>query len=141
MPYVEMVIDSIRHAMHKDEWVILLKEKSGQRYLPVYVDKACADMMGKVLKGKVSGEILDDEIADDETFREMEKVLGMADSASLMIDGFEDGVYHASFNVDWGNSVHNIEYPVGNSLTLAVKTGIQIWAEEKLFEVALLAEC
>ena len=133
MSYVEMTIDSLRHAMHKDEWLILLKDRAGQRYLPVYVDKACGDMMGKVLKGE--------ECSSDETFREMEKVLGMADSASLVIEGFEDGVYHASFNVDWGSSLHNVEYPVGNNFILAMRADIQIWAEEKLFEVALSAEC
>ena len=136
MTYVEMTIDSLRHAMYKDRWMILLKEKDGQRYLPVYVDKASADTVGKLLRGESS-----DQIVDDETFREMEKVLGMADSASLVIDGFEYGVYHASFNVDWGGSIHNVEYPIGNSLILAMKAGIQIWAKEKLFEVTLSARC
>jgi len=50
MPYVEMTINSIHHAMHRDEWLILLKDKSGQRCLPVYVDKASADAMGKLPK-------------------------------------------------------------------------------------------
>ena len=141
MPYIKMKIDSLRHAMHKDEWLILLKDKAEQRYLPVYVDKVCADMIGKVLMGEVCEVSDKSEIVDDKTFREMEKVLGMADSASLVIDDFEDGIYHASFNVGWGSSLHNVAYPVGNSFILAMKADIQIWAEEKLFEVALSAEC
>jgi len=58
-----------------------------------------------------------------------------------MIDGFEDGIYHASLSMDWGSSLHNMAYPVGKSFILAMKVGIQIWAEEKLFEVVLFAEC
>ena len=35
MAYVEMIIDSIRLAKYRDEWLILLREKDGCRYLPV----------------------------------------------------------------------------------------------------------
>ena len=71
-----MVIDSVRHAMHKDEWVILLKDKPGQRYLPVYVDKACADMVARALKDEVC----------DEVFKEIKTALAMGNEVSLVID-------------------------------------------------------
>ena len=61
MPYIEMTIDSVRHAMHKDTWLILLKDKSGQRCLPAYVDKVWADAVGKVLKGEDAGEVIDED--------------------------------------------------------------------------------
>jgi len=40
MALVEMVIDSVRRSMRNDEWVVLLKEKPTERYLPVYLDSS-----------------------------------------------------------------------------------------------------
>jgi len=127
MSYIEMEIDSLRHAMHKDEWVILLKDRAGQRYLPVYVDKACGDMVGKVLMGEVVDDILDDGI---------EKALAMADSGSLVIDDMGDGGFKARFVVGQGES-SDVECQVGKALALAVRTGTDILIEERIIEVKI----
>jgi len=119
MPYVEMVIDSIRHAMHKDEWVILLKDKAGQQYLPVYVDKASADMIARALRDELCEEILDDEI---------EKMLAADNEVALVIDSADDG-FKARFV---GQGV-DVEYPVGKGLAVATRGGYSIWCLEPVF--------
>jgi len=128
MSYVEMTIDSLRHAMHKDEWVILLKDKAGQRYLPVYVDKACGDMVASVLKGEQCEGIIDDEI---------EKMLAMGNEVVLMIDGAEDGRLKGRFVVGQEDESFDVAYSIGKALALAVRTGTDILVKERIIEVKI----
>jgi len=121
MSYVEMEIDSLRHAMYKDEWVILLKDKAGDRYLPVYVDRDCADMVGKVLMGEERDEILDDKV-----LKKIQEMMAMADEVSLMIDDVGDGGFKARFVVGRGDSSFDVECPVGKGLTMAMKADMGV---------------
>ncbi len=130
MSYVEMAIDSLRHAMYKDEWLILLKDKAGERYLPVYVDKDCADVMGKVLQGESSDQIVDDEL---------EKMLAMGDEVSLVIDGIEKGIFHAECIMGWRGNSAGVKHSIGKILALCVKTRGRILVEESVLEEAGIA--
>jgi len=122
MSYVEMTIDSLRHAMHKDEWVILLKDRAGQRYLPVYVDKACGDMIAKIMMNEACEEIIDIDIEG--------RIKHMWDTGSevvLMIDDAGVGVYKARF-VGRGCDV---ECGVGKGLVMATKASMSIWVRKE----------
>ncbi len=125
MSYVEMVIDSLRHAMHKDEWVILLKDKAGQRYLPVYVDKACADMVGKILMGEECGEVIDAEIEG-----RIKQMQDKGDDVRLLIDDAGDGRFKSRF-AGQGDESFDIECSFGKALAMAMKTGVDILVEKK----------
>jgi len=50
MAFVEMVIDSIRRADLRNEWLVFLKDKSGQYSLPIYVDSLYADALKEALR-------------------------------------------------------------------------------------------
>ena len=49
MAQVEMEIDSVRRGMLKEEWTIVLKERKGKHYLPIFVNKSEADLIGREL--------------------------------------------------------------------------------------------
>jgi len=113
MSYVQMTIDSVRHAMHRDEWLILLKGKDGHRCLPVYVDKVWADAVGKVLRGEDTGLPIDDEV---------EKVVVMGSEATLVIDRNGDS-FKARFV---GQGDEHIECSVGKGLAMAARGGVKV---------------
>ena len=119
MPYIEMIIDSVRHAMHRDEWLVLLKEKSGQRCLPVYVDKVWADAVGEMLMGggEDTGEVIDDEL----------KQVVMGGEAKLVIDVDGD-----SFKAKFVGQGDDVKCPVGKGLAVAARVRIEIMVEEKV---------
>ena len=119
MSYVEMTIDSVRHAMHHDQWLILLKEKCGQRCLPVYVDKVWADAVIKVLRGEDDGAGL----SDDELVKQ---VVVMGGEVVLMIDADGD-IFKAKF-VGQGSDV---ECHVGKGLAVAARGGVEICVSEE----------
>ena len=114
MPYIEMTIDSVRHAMHRDQWLILLKEKCGRRCLPVYVDKVWADAVIKVLMG-------DDGLSADE---EVKQVMAMGSEAVLVIDMDGD-----RFKARFVGQGADIECPVGKGLAIAAKKKVNITVE------------
>jgi len=126
MALVEMVIDSVRRSMRNDEWVVLLKEKPTERYLPVYLDSSHADIIKKALcDQRRSGAAID---APSQT--EISRILSMADSVSLIIDRFENGRFHAKFLVVRRDKSSCIDCPSAKALALGVKAGARIFAEE-----------
>ena len=127
MSYVEMEIDSLRHAMHKDEWVILLKDKAGQRYLPVYVDKASADIVGNVLRGESSDQIVDDDV---------QQMLAMSDEVALVIDGINKGIFNAECIMGWQGKPSGVKCSIGKVLAICAKTSGHILTEESVLDKA-----
>ena len=124
MPYIEMTIDSLRHAMHKDQWLILLEDKANHRYLPVYVDKAWADAIAKIMMNEMSEEVIDSDIEG-----RIKQMRDMGSEVVLMIDDAGDGVYKARF-VRQGCE---IECGVGKGLVMAVRDGVPIVVENDLY--------
>jgi bifunctional DNase/RNase len=129
--YIEMAIDSTRHAKYRDEWVILLKEKDGNRYLPVYVDKDSAQLTRKALKGERG----DDTILNDN----LEKMLANDDEISLVIDGYEKGIFQAEFITGWRSQSAAIKCSIGKILALCARAKAQIFVSEAVLSVAGIA--
>jgi len=132
MAQVEMVIDSIRRAIRKNEWLIFLKDKSGKYSLPIYVDSLYADALKEALRDmKLSNVVVNDPI-----WTEINRILSEADSASLVIDRFENGVFHTEFVVEWHGKSHTIDCPCGKAMALAVKTRTPIITDENILRSA-----
>ena len=51
MSNIEMVIDSIRVSLMNYQRVVMLKEKTGERYLPIWVGTAEADTIAVKMQG------------------------------------------------------------------------------------------
>ena len=132
MALVEMVIDSVRQAMLFNEWVVVLKEKTAERYLPVYLDSSHADIIKKALCDQRCSEPA---IAGPSR-TEISQILSMAESVSLIIDRFQDGVFHARLLVTWRGELYPFDCPLGKALALGVKAGARIFAEETVLASA-----
>lgn len=126
MALVEMVIDSLRQAIQTNEWVVILKEKSAGRYLPIYVGSSYADVLKKALCDQRCSEAA----IDDPSCVELSRILSMADSVSLIIDRFQDGVFHAKLLVTRCGELYPFDCSLGEALVLGVKAGARIFAEE-----------
>jgi len=51
MAWVEMTIDSVRRNLMSDSWTVILKERNAERYLPICVGLAQADIIKSELVG------------------------------------------------------------------------------------------
>jgi len=132
MALVEMVIDSLRRATHLNEWVVLLKEKSAECYLPIYIDSSYADVLKKALSDQQYSE---PEIVDPSS-RDISRILSMANSVSLIIDRFQDGVFHAKLLITQRAELYPFDCSLGKALALGVRAGARIFAEETVLASA-----
>lgn len=130
MAYVEMKIDSVRVAKYRDEWLILLKEKDGQRCLPVYVDKNSADLLGRVLKGSNSLIDLDDDL---------KQMLAMGEEIALVIDDIDKGIFNAECIMGWQGKSSGVKCSVGKILAVCAKTNGHVLVEEGVLDKAGIA--
>ena len=76
------------------------------------------------------------EFIDDEVFNKLDRLLDIADSVSLMIDGFDEGKFHAKFIVDKHGKSFGIECPIAKGLALCAKASGRISVEEGVLEEA-----
>ena len=97
--------------MHRDHWLILLKEKCGQWCLPVYVDKVWADAVIKVLRGE----------------DKLEQVVMMGNEAVLVINADQD-----RFKARFVGQGDDVECAVGKGLALAAEVKIRVNIHDKL---------
>ena len=135
MPHIEMQIDSIRTGTRLGKKrVLLLKQKSAERYLPVYIDALYADFITKMLQDQASFKFIDDVV-----FNKLDRLLDMADSISLVINGFEKGKFHAKLIVDKQGKSFGIKCAVGKGLALCVKGSGQVFVEESVLKEAGIA--
>jgi bifunctional DNase/RNase len=135
VPLVRMQIDSIRtDAKLGSKRVILLKQKSAERYLPIYVEALYADFITKMLQDQPAFKFIDDEV-----FNKLDRLLDMADSISLVIDGFEKGKFHAKLIVDKQGKSFGLECPIERALCLCVKGSGQMFVDEAVLEEAGIA--
>ena len=132
MPPLEMEIDSVRTgAKLTNQRVLLLKQKSTKRYLPIYIDSQYASILTNVLKGQHCLELMNDEVIP-----KLHQLLSICESASLIIDSFTEDVFHAKFIVEWHEKSFSIECPIGKALLLCVRARAPIFAEEEVLDKA-----
>ena len=131
-----MVIESVRTGNRlKNERVVLLKEKSGERYLPIYVGSSYADTLTKVLVGEQCPKPL----CDDPSLVEIGRLLSLADSASLVIERSEGNIFHTKFLVAWRGKFYHIDCPCAKALAFGVRAGAPILTEEAVLDKAAVA--
>ena len=132
MPLFEMQIDSIRTGVKlTNQRVLLLKQKSTTRYLPIYIDSQYASILTNVLKGQHCLELMNDEVIP-----KLHQLLSICESASLIIDSFTEDIFHAKFILGWQGKSLSIECPIGKALLLCVRAMIPIFAEESVLDEA-----
>ena len=130
MQLVEMGIDSVRRAMHRDQWVMLLKDKSGERYLPIYTGSPQANSIIRALKNEPFSESIEDSCG----LPHIATLLPITVSASVTISRFEDDTYHAKLSIEYRGRNHEIECQAPKALALGIRAGAQIFVDESVLD-------
>ena len=132
MPSLEMEIDSLRTGTKlTNQRVLLLKQKSSERYLPIYIDSRYADILKHILKGQHCLELMNDEVIP-----KLHRLLAVCEAALLIIDRFDNDIFHAKFILGWRGKSFSIECPIGKALLLCVRARAPIFAEEEVLNRA-----
>ena len=136
MSQVAMRIDSVRHAMRDDSWVILLKEMDGDRYLPICVGVNQAQALIRALKD----EALSESLGDSFSVPHIVTMLPLVESALVVIGGSGEDAFFATLRLTYRvNRSYEIELPAAAALTLGIRAEAQILVEESVLDEAAVA--
>jgi len=124
----QMVIDSIRITLSGR--VVILKEKKGKRYLPIWVGPAEADAIAVKLQNV--------ELSRPLTHDLLRSVLSAwgASVDRVVVSGLEADTFHAKLVLSVNGSKLDIDSRPSDALALAVRVESPIYAAESVLEAA-----
>jgi uncharacterized protein len=127
---IEMTIDSIRVSLMNYQRVVILKEKTAERYLPIWIGPAEADAIAVKLQGVNVPRPLTHDL-----LRSVIDSLG-ASVNSIVVSDLKNDTFFAKIilNVDGGPV--EIDSRPSDALALAVRAEVPIFADESVLEKA-----
>ena len=127
---VEMTIDSIRVSMVNYQRVVILKEKGSERYLPIWIGPWEANAIATRLQG-----VTPERPMTHDLFVATLGALG-AKLRRVIISSLAEETYHATLEVELDGRTIEIDARPSDSLALAVRTGVPVFASEAVLDKA-----
>jgi uncharacterized protein len=125
---LEMTLDSIRFTPTDCQWVVVLKEKNAERYLPIFMHRAeAAAIAMKLLDGNISQPSTQDLL--DSTI----DARGGSVQHSL-VSQLDDKTFSAKVAVQIKGQVQELDCRPGDAIAMAVGAQVPIYAEEGLWD-------
>lgn len=134
---LEMTIESIRVGlmnpkltMHNSQYVVMLKEKEAERYLPIFIGPAEANAIAIKLRGEALPRPLTHDL-----LRNIVEMLG-ASVNSIRISDLMNDTFYAKIILNVEEGQMEIDARPSDALALAVRVEVPIYAEESVLEKA-----
>lgn len=133
MADVEMVVDSVRQSPVNGQWVVVLREKTAERYLPIWI-------------GSSQAETIKRELMDVRLPRPLDRNLvckGIATTYSEVkaakLDKFEDNKFSAQLVSAVPGKPCEVDCPPATALAIAVRAKAPIFADEAVLDRVAIA--
>jgi len=127
---IEMAIDSIRVSLMNYQRVVILKEKTAERYLPIWIGPAEADAIAVKLQGVNVPRPLTHDL-----LRSVIDALG-ASVNSIVVSDLKNDTFYAKIMLNVDSSVVEIDARPSDALALAVRSEVPIFADESVMDKA-----
>lgn len=130
MAQIEMVVDTIRISLKDNsKRVVILKEKSSIRYLPIWVGSSEADAIAiKIHDVSVPVPLIHDVLCN------IVNVTGLM-IKSAIISKVVDGVFYAKLVVA-GDNIYEVDCKPSDSIAIAIRVGAPIFVEDHVLNNA-----
>lgn len=126
MAEVEMVIDSIRASTATDRRLVILKEKSGGHYLPIWIGTPEADsILTKMENVPLSRPLTHDLLCS------IVNIAGLK-IRSVIINKLKKDTYYAKLVMTSSDKSYEIDCQPSDALAVAVRVDAPIFADEKV---------
>jgi bifunctional DNase/RNase len=127
---IEMTIDSIRVSLMNYQRVVILKEKTSDRYLPIWIGPGEADAIAVKLQGvAVPRPLTHDLLAS------VINTLGAVVN-SIIVNDLKNDTFYARVILDIDGKQLEVDSRPSDALALAVRTGVPIFADESVLDKA-----
>jgi uncharacterized protein len=127
---VEVVVESVRVHMLSSQHVVLLKEAGRDRYLPIWIGPWEANAIATRLQG-----VAPERPMTHDLFVSALGALG-AKLRRVIISSLAEETYHATLEVELDGRTIEIDARPSDSLALAVRTGVPVFASEAVLDKA-----
>jgi bifunctional DNase/RNase len=127
---VEVVVESVRVHMLSSQHVVLLKDTQRERYLPIWIGPWEANAIATRLQGVAPERPLTHDL-----FAATLEALG-AKLTRVIISDLAEETYHATLELELDGRHVEVDARPSDSLALAVRTGVKIYAAEAVLDKA-----
>jgi bifunctional DNase/RNase len=127
---VEVVVESVRVHMLSSQHVVLLKETGRERYLPIWIGPWEANAIATRLQGVAPERPLTHDL-----FAATIEAMG-GRLSRVIISSLADETYHATLELELDGRRVEVDARPSDSLALAVRTGVKIYAAEAVMDKA-----
>jgi bifunctional DNase/RNase len=127
---IEMTVDSIRVSLMNYQRVVILKEKTAERYLPIWIGPSEADAIAVKLQGvSVPRPLTHDLLCS------IIDALG-ATINSIVVSDLKNDTFYAKILLSVDGEQMEVDSRPSDALALAVRTEVPIYAEESVLDKA-----
>ncbi|MSQ12711.1 MAG: bifunctional nuclease family protein [Dehalococcoidia bacterium] len=127
---LEMTIDSIRVSMMNYQRVVILKEKTSNRYLPIWIGPAEADAIAVQLQ-----EVTVPRPLTHDLLRNVITTLGAA-ARHILVNDLQNDTFFAKIMLEANGKTIEVDSRPSDALALAVRFKIPIFVEEAVLDKA-----
>jgi len=127
---IEMTIDSIRMSLMNYQRVVILKEKDGERYLPIWIGPAEADSIAIKLQDVAVPRPLTHDL-----LRSAIESLG-ARVTSIIVNDLRNDTFYAKLILIVDGKDMEIDSRPSDAIALAVRVEVPIYADESVLDKA-----
>jgi bifunctional DNase/RNase len=127
---IEMTIDSIRGSLMNYQRVVILREKTADRYLPIWIGPSEAEAIAVKLRGDTLPRPLTHDLLDS-----VISALG-ATIHSIIVSDLRNDTFYAKLILDVDGEQMEIDSRPSDALALAVRAEAPIYADEAVLDKA-----
>ena len=127
---VELSLVGVRVELPSNTPIVLLKERDGERFLPIFIGAVEATAIAFALQGVVTARPMTHDLMKsvlDEVGVSLEKI---------SITELKGGTFYATINLALNGSQFEVSSRPSDAIALAVRTGVPIFAEEEVLTEA-----
>ena len=127
---IEVNIDSIRVSLLSQNRIVVLKEESSERFLPIWIGPFEADAITLQLQGMEAPRPLTHDL-----LKSVIETLG-AEVLHIVINSLERNTYYARIVLDVNGDTTEVDSRPSDAIALAVRVGAPIFVAEEVMEQA-----
>ena len=127
---VELTLIGVRVELPGNQPIVLLKEREGERYLPIWIGTAEATAIAFALQGVVTARPMTHDL-----LKNLLEELGV-DVQRIRITELREGTFYASIDLSRNSSSFEVSSRPSDAIALAVRAGVPIFADESVLSEA-----
>jgi bifunctional DNase/RNase len=127
---IEVAIDSIRVSLMSQHRIVVLKEKEGSLYLPIWIGPFEADAITLQLQGMEAPRPLTHDL-----LKNVLETLG-GEVQYVVINGLEKNTYYARIILELDDEILEIDSRPSDAIALAVRVDAPIYVADEVMELA-----